>query len=310
MSQDIESQIENRISEGERLLEEYESSKSTLTSTTSKAGDSALAALTGLFVGDIVGNGRTGGTVRRHSREYLNEQRKKQLQELTRQTERRVDTCMTQVIGLLERVSILTTKKKPNSQRLVSKFSGITRFTKPETRLVHGISILKGFKLEDLVWNDDLKAETKKGLVAGPDQEFEAYQKVLEIIKSASGFIKIIDAYASEVTLIAINHSPNGLSLQFLTYPPKDRDSFETSAKKLMKDRPEIQIQYAPKQSLHDRFIITGDSFWHLGHSIKDIGNKLSAISLMSPDEGNIALQKFNQLWNTSQKIAEVEVRR
>lgn len=304
MSENIEAYLENKITEGERLLEEFEKSKTSLKSTTGKAGDSIVSAFAGALFGDFVGNGRAGGTARKHTREYLGEQRKKQLQELTTQSERRIETWMAQVIGLLERISILTTRKKPNSQRLVSRFSKITKFARPETKLTHGISILKGLKLENLIWNDELKAVTQKGLVVGPDQEFEAYQKVLDILRSASGYLRIIDPYASEVALNAINHSPKGVSVQFLTYPPSnDRAGFEISAKKLMKDRPEIEIRYVSTWSLHDRFILSKDSFWHLGHSIKDIGNKLSAISLMSPDEGNEALQRFEKLWNQSKRI-------
>lgn len=88
-----------------------------------------------------------------------------------------------------------------------------------------------------------------------------------------------------------------------LTGPPKkntDHAEFEVLARKLNADRPEIQIRYAPPQTLHDRFIITKTEAWHIGHSIKDIGNKLSAITPMDSNEKERLETKFHRLWNES----------
>jgi len=160
--------------------------------------------------------------------------------------------------------------------------------------------------LRGVVRNEDLTKSRLQGLVAKPGEQFKAYNQIMEIASKAVGYLIVIDPYPSQETLIVLEKSPNKLPEMLLTNPPqksKDRVAFEVLARKLKTDRSEIAIRYAPSQTLHDRFIITETEAWHIGHSIKDIGSKLSAITPMGEKEKERLKEEFNALWNQANPI-------
>ena len=69
------------------------------------------------------------------------------------------------------------------------------------------------------------------------------------------------------------------------------------------KFKKEYSIEARDSQMIHDRFFIMGDNAYFSGSSLHGVGNKLSAIALMSENDTRILQKEFNKIWNQSKKI-------
>lgn len=305
MSSDATKQLDGLISEGQSLLDNYKKSKDRLKNSPTELGESIISEMAGALVADLFSSRRIGSKARRISHKAIKDSRKAQLNELKRIASQQVETWINKSTQFLHTISTLGVAK-PNSHRLVSQFSKIQDYVKPDTKLKHGIQILKKFKLNGVVRNDELTNSVQEGLIARPGEEFKAYNRILNIASQAKGYLLVADPYPGPETLIVLEKCPPKQSGKLLTYPPRstsNRAEFETLSKKLMKDHPEIEVRYAPHRTLHDRFIITATEAWHVGHSIKDIGNKLSAITPMDANRRKELKLEFDKLWNQADLI-------
>lgn len=112
---------------------------------------------------------------------------------------------------------------------------------------------------------------------------FEARVLLEKLVKTAQQRVIVIDAYIDAATFELLD--VRGKSVSADIYSGKDlsslRDMYNTSKKK----NP-INTHVWSKAS-HDRWLIIDNSLYHCGHSLKDMGRKLSAITLMgiSPEE-------------------------
>ncbi|MBO7570647.1 MAG: virulence RhuM family protein [Bacteroidales bacterium] len=112
---------------------------------------------------------------------------------------------------------------------------------------------------------------------------FEARVLLEKLVKTAQQRVIVIDAYIDAATFELLD--VRGKSVSADIYSGKDlsslRDMYNTSKKK----NP-INTHIWSKAS-HDRWLIIDNSLYHCGHSLKDMGRKLSAITLMgiSPEE-------------------------
>ncbi len=106
---------------------------------------------------------------------------------------------------------------------------------------------------------------------------FEARVLLENLIKRAQKRVVIIDAYVDAATLELLDVRDNDVSADI--YSGKDltllRDAHNASA--YVKP---VETHQWTKPS-HDRWLIIDDSLYHCGHSLKDMGRKLSAITLM-----------------------------
>ena len=106
---------------------------------------------------------------------------------------------------------------------------------------------------------------------------FEARVLLEKLIKSAQKRIVIIDGYIDAATFEILDVRNQGVSADI--YSGKDltnlRNTHNASSSAGL-----IETHLWSKPS-HDRWIIIDDSLYHCGHSLKDMGRKLSAIMLM-----------------------------
>jgi len=109
-------------------------------------------------------------------------------------------------------------------------------------------------------------------------QVFDAYVFVADLIKSAKKSVVLIDNYIDETTLMLLAKRKKGCTATIYTYKQSEQ---------LKQDLKTHNEQYAPieiktfKQS-HDRFLILdGDTIYHVGASLKDVGKKWFAFSKM-----------------------------
>ena len=108
--------------------------------------------------------------------------------------------------------------------------------------------------------------------------EFFAARILLEqLIKTATKRVIIIDAYVDAATFEILGVRAKGVKATI--YSGKDlrglRDAHNATAGLEPIDT------FVWRSPSHDRWLIIDDQLYHCGHSLKDIGKKLSAISLM-----------------------------
>jgi len=111
-------------------------------------------------------------------------------------------------------------------------------------------------------------------------QVFDAYKLASEIIRSAKQSIALIDNYVDDNTLTLLSKKKKGVKALLLT---------KSISKQLSLDIQKANDQYGDfdaKQftQSHDRFLIidSGKEVYHIGASLKDLGNKWFAFSKMN----------------------------
>lgn len=115
-------------------------------------------------------------------------------------------------------------------------------------------------------------------------QIFDAYKFVSGLIKSAETRIVLIDNFIDETVLTMLDKRKDGIEATIYTKPIDP---------KLALDIERHNAQYAPIEvrefrKSHDRFLVIDGSIYHIGASLKDLGKKWFAFSLMqelSPEE-------------------------
>lgn len=105
-------------------------------------------------------------------------------------------------------------------------------------------------------------------------QYFDAFSEIREIIKQATGSIILVDSYVSVNTLKFFPGKEPGIKLKILTNP-KSVDEELIHVIKLYNEQ-YGNLEVKKSTSFHDRFlIIDNTSYYHIGASIKDAGNKV-----------------------------------
>ena len=133
--------------------------------------------------------------------------------------------------------------------------------------------------------------EPQKQHIFYDGQIFDAYLFVSDIIKSAKSSIKLIDNYIDESTLVLFTKRDAKVDMKIYT---------KTISKQLKLDLEKHNAQY-PKIDIeifdlsHDRFLIIDEKdIYHFGASLKDLGKKWFAVSLMDINSFEI-LEKLNR---------------
>ena len=108
-------------------------------------------------------------------------------------------------------------------------------------------------------------------------QFFEARVLLERLIKSATQRVVIIDAYVDAATFEMLDVRGSGVTADI--YSGKDLTALRNIHNSAAGVEPiDTHIWTAPS---HDRWLIVDNNLYHCGHSLKDIGRKLSAITLM-----------------------------
>ena len=108
-------------------------------------------------------------------------------------------------------------------------------------------------------------------------QIFDAYRFVAGLIKSAKKEIVLIDNYADETVLTMLDK--RGPSVKATIYTKQVSTQFQLDINRHNAQYPPIEVQAFNKA--HDRFLIIDEKVYHIGASLKDLGKKWFAFSLM-----------------------------
>ncbi len=107
---------------------------------------------------------------------------------------------------------------------------------------------------------------------------FDAYYFIVDIIKSATKSITLIDNYIDETTLIMLSKNSN-VDTKLITH---------TISKQLKLDIQKYNKQYKNLEAVinktfHDRYLIVDETrVYSIGASLKDVGNKTFNVNLMN----------------------------
>ena len=108
-------------------------------------------------------------------------------------------------------------------------------------------------------------------------QIFQAYEFASRLIKSAKSEIALVDNYVDETVLTMLDKRDPGVETTIYTL--KISNQFKLDIAKHDAQYPAIPVKVFTKA--HDRFLIIDDRVYHIGASLKDLGKKWFALSLM-----------------------------
>lgn len=112
-------------------------------------------------------------------------------------------------------------------------------------------------------------------------QVFDAYKFISDIIRKAKKSIVLIDNYVDDTVLTLLDKRKKNISATIFTSTISKQLSLDIEKHNLQYDPVEIKIF---KKS-HDRFlIIDNKNLYHIGASLKDLGNKWFAFSKMNKE--------------------------
>jgi len=114
---------------------------------------------------------------------------------------------------------------------------------------------------------------------------FDAYKFVSDLFRSAKKSILIIDNYIDDTVLVHLTKASQNVSINILTKHISDQLKLDIIKFKEQYFSVKVQVF----KDSHDRFIIIDNKdVYHLGASLKDLGNKWFAFSKMNINVGDI----------------------
>lgn len=132
-------------------------------------------------------------------------------------------------------------------------------------------------KFEEVFRRLDEGAATPKEAIFFEGKFFEARLLLEQIIKTATKRVVIIDGYIDAETFDMLDVRAKGVTA----------DIYSDGEHKSLRDMHNADRGKQPvnthkwSKSSHDRWVIIDDTLYHCGHSVKDLGKKLSAIMKM-----------------------------
>ena len=122
-------------------------------------------------------------------------------------------------------------------------------------------------------------------------QIFDAYRFVSDIIRKAHARIVLIDNYVDDTVLAMLDKRSSGVTATIYT---------QHIGQQLQLDIARHNAQYAAITVeqfglSHDRFLLIDDEVYHIGASLKDLGKKWFAFTLMRDLTAQDLIQKINE---------------
>ncbi|MBN2566496.1 hypothetical protein JXB02_00225 [Candidatus Woesearchaeota archaeon] len=128
-------------------------------------------------------------------------------------------------------------------------------------------------------------------------ESFTAVKIFEEFLSSEiNGDVKLCDPYISPETLFPfLNLKGKIKSIQILTANIFNKEKFDSYINKFKKELG-ISVEIKENKKIHDRYIITDNSCWWMGTSIKDLGNKDTIIQDISVVKKSMD-ELFSERW-------------
>ena len=120
-------------------------------------------------------------------------------------------------------------------------------------------------------------------------QIYDAYEFICNLIKSAKTRIVLIDNYVDDTVLTMLDKRETEVSATI--YTQKISPQFKLDNAKHNAQYPAIDVKEFKKS--HDRFLILDNQVYLIGASLKDLGKKWFAVSLMSETDPDLLLSRM-----------------
>ena len=162
---------------------------------------------------------------------------------------------------------------------LVSNAQVFQRLDKIEYHLIESDR-----RIEDIYSKLEEKSLEHKQGIFYDGQIYDSYIFTTNLIRSATERIVLIDNYVDESVLSMLDKRNNNVDA--IIYTMRITNQFQLDICKHDAQYPPIRVKVFTKA--HDRFLIIDDKVYHFGASLKDLGKKWFAFSLMermNPDE-------------------------
>lgn len=173
------------------------------------------------------------------------------------------------------------------SVRIMQAFVAMRRFMLANAQVFQRLDRLEVHQLEtdqkiDQVFARlDSSKEENKQCVFFDGQIYDAYEFVCNLIRSADKRIILIDNYVDDTVLAMLDKRNAGVKASI--YTQKAGDQFKIDIAKHDAQYSAIPVFIFKKS--HDRFLIIDEKVYHVGASLKDLGQKWFAVSLMEAQD-------------------------
>ena len=147
-------------------------------------------------------------------------------------------------------------------------------------------------KIEHLTEQVDFFVRTSLPPVEGVfhnNQVFDAHIFMSDLVKQAKVRIIVIDNYVDDSVLTLLTKRIKGVTAEIYTY--KKSEQFTLDLDKHNLQYPSVTVHV--NKTCHDRFMIVDDKVYHIGASIKDLGQKLCAVTLLNSITAEDILNKL-----------------
>ena len=121
-------------------------------------------------------------------------------------------------------------------------------------------------------------------------QIFDAYRFVSDLIRKAETSVVLIDNYIDDTVFSLLDKRREGVKA--IVYTKSVNEQLQLDIKRHNEQYEAIEVRQFNKA--HDRFLLIDDEVYHIGASIKDLGKKWFAFTLMHDIKASELVKKMN----------------
>ena len=107
---------------------------------------------------------------------------------------------------------------------------------------------------------------------------WSGYEFAVQLVRSAKKDLVIIDPYANDMVLSLMAKRAEGVNA--IVYSARITRAMREEEARLNKQFPTVRLENM--REVHDRFVIVDDVVYHVGASFKDLGNQMTAFSVLN----------------------------
>ncbi|WP_290924546.1 RhuM family protein [Fibrobacter sp.] len=116
-----------------------------------------------------------------------------------------------------------------------------------------------------------------EGLLPAHSQ-WSGYEFAVQLVRSAKKELVIIDPYANDMVLSLMAKRAEGVNATI--YSARITHAMREEEARLNRQFPTVRLENM--REVHDRFVIVDDVVYHVGASFKDLGNQMTAFSVLN----------------------------
>ena len=181
------------------------------------------------------------------------------------------------------------------SVRIIQAFVAMRRFMLTNAQVFQRLDRIEYKQLETDKKIDQVfakleeRTDRNKQCIFFDGQIYDAYEFICDLIRHANKRIVLIDNYVDDSVLTMLDKRGTGVEASI--YTKEVGNQFKLDVEKHNAQYAAIPV-FVFRQS-HDRFLIIDDSVYHIGASVKDLGKKWFAVSLMEAQDADAIMLRL-----------------